>query len=128
MSQKKIKIAIQSSYGAFRLSKDMYKELQGLSVPRARMKLAEFLEENSVEIKDPRELAEAKGYFFIERDVERGSKRYYYYSPEDDDLFCSFRIVEVDTSSPWRLTEYDGAESIEYLNFKAEEFNYCPNT
>lgn len=119
MSQKKIKIAIQSSYGAFRISKDLYKELLGLSVPRARMKLAEFLEENSVEIKDPSELAEAKGYSHI-----IGSNKYFYV-PEDEGSPREYEIVEVDTSLPWWISRsVCGDETIEYVQIKTDPLNY----
>lgn len=39
----------------------------------------------------------------------------------------SAEIVEVDTSRPWTIEEYDGAEYIEYLDFDVVEpsYNYC---
>lgn len=43
-------------------------------------------------------------------------------------LSSKIRIVEVDTSKPWRINDYDGAESIEYFDgIKCidEEINMC---
>lgn len=39
----------------------------------------------------------------------------------------SAKIVNVDNSKPWRISEYDGAEAVEYLNFRIidRDMNYC---
>ena len=37
------------------------------------------------------------------------------------------RLVEVDTSRPWTILDYDGAEYIQYLDYNVidKESNYC---
>ena len=40
---------------------------------------------------------------------------------------CIFSINDVDISRPWRITDYDGAEYIQYLDYDVvnKEINYC---
>ena len=40
---------------------------------------------------------------------------------------CIFKIEDVDISRPWRITYYDTAEYIQYLDYDVvnEELNYC---
>lgn len=41
--------------------------------------------------------------------------------------FCNFAIIDVDTSRPWTIDTYDGAENIKYLDERTlvdEELNY----
>lgn len=40
---------------------------------------------------------------------------------------CIFSIEDVDISRPWRITDYDGAEYIQYLDYVVvnKEINYC---
>jgi antirestriction protein len=35
-----------------------------------------------------------------------------------DVWITALEIVEVDTSRPWHITDYDGVESIEYLDYE----------
>ena len=40
---------------------------------------------------------------------------------------CTMQIVNVDVSRPWKIEEYDGAEYIQYLDYKVinQDINYC---
>ena len=51
-----------------------------------------------------------------------GSKSYLF---NDDNIVC--KIVDVDTSRPWTIETYDGAEYIQYLDYNVvnKELNYC---
>lgn len=44
----------------------------------------------------------------------------------NNDCICVFSIVDVDTSKPWTIEEYDGSEYIKYLEFELvdEKYNY----
>lgn len=47
--------------------------------------------------------------------IEKGIK-YFYGTPNGMNLFITFEIIDVDTSRPWCIEEYDGAEDIKYLD------------
>lgn len=44
-----------------------------------------------------------------------------------DGFIKTARIKEIDINRPWTLSEYDGAEGIQYLDFKVIDatINYC---
>jgi len=53
--------------------------------------------------------------------------RYYIWDP-DIEWVVEMTIIDVDTSKPWRITDYDGAESIEYfqgVKILDQETNYA---
>ena len=59
-------------------------------------------------------------------DVLNGTK-YFYATPDDSMPFNAFKIIDVDISRPWCIEEYDGAESVKYLDEYvciSEELNY----
>lgn len=47
--------------------------------------------------------------------IEKGMK-YIYGTPNSMSLFTIFEIIDVDISRPWCVEEYDGSESIKYLD------------
>ena len=58
--------------------------------------------------------------------IENGMK-YIYATPNGSSPFSIFKIINVDTSRPWCIEEYDGAEGVKYLDDYvciSKEFNY----
>lgn len=51
----------------------------------------------------------------------------FYFNDFNTQRLCPFMIKEVDTSRPWKIEEYDGAEYIQYLDYevKYKDINYC---
>ena len=62
-----------------------------------------------------------------ENKLIRFSDNQFYFYNENSKGLHPFSIVEVDTSRPWKIEEYDGAEYIQYLDYVVinEEINYC---
>lgn len=53
--------------------------------------------------------------------------RIFYFRNYSTNTLESFTIAEVDTSRPWKIENYDGAEYIQYLDYevKHKDINYC---
>lgn len=86
------------------LPEDIKAELRSLDTLNHRIKLGEFILERG------RLISETN----INESIYEYGKGFYY-------------IVEVDTTRPWRITDYDGLEYVEYLDYTVidEELNYC---
>ena len=86
------------------LPKDIKAELRNLDTLSHRIRLGEFILE--------------KGRFIGNRSTNESvyeyNKQFYY-------------IFDVDTTRPWRITDYDGLEYVQYLDYTVidEELNYC---
>lgn len=86
------------------LPKDIKAELRSLDTLNHRIKLGEFILKNGKLI----------GQRNTNESVYEYNKQFYY-------------IFDVDTTRPWRITDYDGLEYVQYLDYIVidEEFNYC---
>ena len=86
------------------LPEDIRAELKGLDMLTHRIKLGEFILERG------RLISETN----TNESIYEYNKGFYY-------------IVEVDTTRPWRITDYDGLEYVQYLDYIVidEELNYC---
>ena len=53
--------------------------------------------------------------------------RNFYFKSTYNNTLEPFTIVEVDTSRPWKIENYDGSEHIQYLDYevKHKDINYC---
>ena len=87
------------------LPEDIRVELKGLDTLTHRIRLGEFILEKGKLISETMHTNE----FIYEY-----NKGFYY-------------IVEVDTTRPWRITDYDGLEYVQYLDYVVidKELNYC---
>ena len=98
-----MKIGLYRSFvGA--LPEDIKAELKGLDTLTHRIKLGQFILERGKFISNTN----------IYESIYEYNKDFYY-------------IVEVDTTRPWRITDYDGLEYVQYLDYIVidEELNYC---
>lgn len=70
------------------------------------------------------------------RDLEQGKVKYFHYLIKGEEGFIfnerhelfNISIVDIDTSKPWKIVDYDGAESIEYfegVKVLDEKYNLC---
>lgn len=86
------------------LPEDIKAELRGLDTLNHRIKLGEFILERGNLV----------GETTTNESIYEYNKGFYY-------------IVEVDTTRPWRITDYDGLEYVQYLDYIVidEELNYC---
>lgn len=62
---------------------------------------------------------------FIEH-CDKSDRVFYYYNTSIN-ILEQFTILEVDTSRPWKIENYDGAEYVQYLDYVVinEDINYC---
>lgn len=98
----KVKVILQGSYGVFEPSDEFaelikskgYKSLWSISA-RTDKDLVKYVEQHS-----------------NEHGILTGKEEFEY-----------VRVVEVDTSRPWTIDDYDGAESILYLDYEVIDKN-----
>lgn len=86
------------------LPEDIKAELKGLDMLTHRIKLGEFILERGKPVSE----------ISTDESIYEYNKGFYY-------------VVEVDTTRPWRIADYDGLEYVEYLDYVVidEELNYC---
>lgn len=131
-----IRVALFSGFGSCDVPKRFHNKLVGLEIDSVpyRIKLAEILDDLPLNCKNREEFE--KKY----KDLDSGKNGIFYVKYIDKDheyIFVKDKsmtypteisIKDVDTSKPWRITEYDGAESLEiYAGIKVidEQYNMC---
>ena len=126
-----ISIAISESFGKFHMPKGFDSEAVGT---QWRIDLANYLKEHSVTI-PKKQLTVPKEQFAketIDKNWEKGLITNYenlYYFPSDlngQPIITHLTIVDIDTTEPWIITTYDGAESVETIPEyrQMDDFNY----
>lgn len=115
-----IKIAIFSNYGLDARTSDIadiYAKNRGLSDVELRMKIAELIENNAVESE------------IVKGDFDTWMKKHqklfvHIRDTADTSIYCCYdmtthwvseiSVVAVDTTVPWKIGNYDGAEYVKY--------------
>ena len=125
-----VKILLFSGFGANTFSKEMIKINEMYSFPVSRKELANFVEKTAIH-KSSSVGSEALEDFLkdnFECIVCIDNSKYFIYNKKLK-YISSLEIVEVDTSRPWTIEEYDGAEYIKYLDYEIldKELNYGKN-
>lgn len=126
-----INIAISESFGTFHLPKNFNSNALGT---QWRIDLANYLKEHSVTI-PKKQLTVPKEQFAketIDKNWENGLITNYenlYYFPSNlngQPIITHLTIVDIDTTNPWIITTYDGAESVESIPEyrQMDDFNY----
>jgi len=130
-----MKILLFTGYGGYAATPQMKKILNKYKGIRSRVgEIVDYVENNhilyhsSYFIEAEKELKNNRELIVKFEDIQRYENRQSY-SVYDANLYglSSFSIEEVDTTRPWTIEEYDGAEYIEYLDehkLVDEELNY----
>lgn len=125
----KVRIAIFSGYGSNYIP-DMFKgKIKEVDTVGSRVKLAKLIDELEVNASEDK-AEEAR------EELNNNKRKYikfennpqvYFYSKGISWLY-SVKIVDIDTTKPWRICEYDGGEYIDIFDgvtVKDEEYNMC---
>ena len=128
----KINILIFTGYGLSCVSKKIQNLLinKDLSFPFNRIISEEKLKEIQSKAKNVLDNSyDEINESCIIRLIEHCDKldRNFYFKSIYNNTLEPFTIVEVDTSRPWKIENYDGAEYIQYLDYeiKYKDINYC---
>ena len=116
-----IKVVIFDGYGASGFPKQIQNQIKEKDFPYIRCgSIIDILEQYPSVSKVT--LMEKYNKLKVDEVLRCDNK--FYFGAKPYNISCS--IVEVDTSKKWRISEYDGAEGIEYLEHKciAEDLNY----
>lgn len=125
-----VKVAIFTGFGTNKIPKRFSDSVRDLSLV-SRIKLAEEI--SNVELYEgPLPISEE----VIESEYKAGKDVIHAFNKGEEVLVCLeskcncyiIKVVEVDTSKPWRISDYDGGEGIEYfggLTVINEEYNMC---
>lgn len=127
-----MKILLFTNYGGCYVTPKMKEIMKNYSIQARTGEVIDYVEKSSIL------LQENYNYKEIEKELKNNldliyvitpnarSKYYIFYSI-DYNHTNSFSIVEVDTSRPWTIKDYDGSEYIEYLDkyeLVNKELNY----
>lgn len=117
-----INVALFTSYGFItdnKLIRDILND-KSMSVVEKRMKIAELVENNSVTTEDIgcNSMNDLKNYFSKNENEFLISDYDDMFLVYDSELECfkTITVVEVDEKRPWTIDEYDGAESVKYID------------
>lgn len=124
-----MKVLLFTGYGTNFVTPEMEKIMKKNTYPKNRIgEIIDYIEKNAItaKLEDYDKLVEIlkKNKNQIYKIVGKTTK--YIIWNDDIQWTCSFQIVEVDISKRWRIRDYDGAEHIEYLDYKLidKEMNY----
>ena len=96
-----MKIALFIDYGLNKLDKELKKIVDEYPLPQCRIDMVNYIEKNGEFVDKYRNVYKLANSFYS--------------------------IEDVDISRPWRVTDYDGSEYVQYLDYVVidEELNYC---
>lgn len=88
-------------YGPQKLDKKLKEEINKYSFPQCRTSIVDYIKKNGRFVDEYRNVYELSNSFYS--------------------------IEDVDISRPWRITDYDGSEYVQYLDYNIvdKELNYC---
>jgi hypothetical protein len=129
----KINVLIFTGYGASCLNKKVRKLLidENLCFPYNRiisedkLKQIQLSAQNVLDDFSKDDINKNQIIRLIEH-CDKLDREFYYYNTSTN-VIELISIVEVDTSRPWKIENYDGAEYIQYLDYevKHKDINYC---
>lgn len=96
-----MKLVLFIDYGPNKFTKDLKVELNKYPFPQCRINIVDYIEKNGELVDKYRNVYKLANSFYS--------------------------IEDVDISRPWRVTDYDGSEYVQYLDYVVidEELNYC---
>lgn len=108
-----MKVILLTSFGVDLLPKEFKADYSSAMWRMDKALINRIEKKNWVKVQKSSEINSIdKDYCF---EIENGVK-YVYATPNQSTNFLTFAIVEVDTSRPWCVDEYDGSEGIKYLD------------
>lgn len=126
-----MKVLLFTDFGTNYLSPEMIKILGKNPFPINRTgKIIEFVEQIAVPLDKTEglipQIFKEKSNTIIKIE-DQGTSQDIYIIKSDSDRFSRFAIQEVDTTRPWTIENYDGAEYIQYLDYNIinSDINYC---
>lgn len=128
-----MEIIVQTSYGVYKPNKKHVEILKNKGYKhwadmgaRTDKDIIEFIKKNGVElwIEALKDAGKGNDTSTIEALRDNFNKSY---SMPGKHYYDRVSIVEVNISRPWTIKDYDGAESISYLDYNVvmPEINYC---
>lgn len=96
-----MKIALCISYGLNKFPDDLKEQLSKDSFPQCRNNIVNYIEKNGKFVDKYRNVYELSNQFYS--------------------------IQDVDITRSWRITDYDGSECVQYLDYDVidKNLNYC---
>ena len=96
-----MKVALFIDWGSNNLSKELKKELDKYPFPQCRVNIVDFIKKHGNSISEVDNVYEINNSFYC--------------------------IKDVDIDRPWRITDYDGKEWVQYLDYEVidKDLNYC---
>lgn len=123
-----MKVLLFTSYGGNGTTKDMRWLLKKYPFPKNRVgEIINYIENNAISLtKENIEDYLKTNKNHIGKLTENNNIYYYIY---DEEINClkSISIEDVDNNRPWKISEYDGSEYIQYLDYEIidKELNYA---
>ena len=112
-----VRVAIYPDYGSIYISKEGKDYINSRKDVNWRVSLAEYID--SLEDTHSNISQEVYDNFVNSKNIQYiKSKGLFFFKGLDTDYGLVYRVkvVDVDNSKKWMISEYDGAEDIEYLN------------
>lgn len=131
-----MKILLFTGYGGYAATPQMKEILNKYKGIRGRVgEIVYYVESNHVSYPTISELPEVEKEFTKNKELivkfediqKHGYQKYMVYNSTGYSNTTTFSIVNVDTTRPWTIEEYDGAEYIQYLDENKlvdKELNY----
>ena len=125
-----IEIVISKSFGIYEVPKQIKEKLQvkdGIEYRIALAKEFKSIEDYRVLYADLTEdemIKRLKNDILQSNIIARLDNNIYFKSSHFNNTIAHLSIVTVDTTIPWKINDYDGAESIKYLDLKLVNEKY----
>lgn len=125
-----IEIVISETFGVFEVPEQIKEKLQikgGIEYRIALAKEFKFIEDYRVlhaDLTEDEMIKRLKNDILQSNMIARLDNNIYFKSNHFNNTIARLSIVTVDTTIPWKISIYDGAESIKYLDLKLVNEKY----
>lgn len=125
-----IEIVISKSFGVYEVPKQIKEKLQAKTDIEYRIALAKELKSIEdyrvlhADLTEDEMIKRLKNDILQSNIIARLDNNIYFKSSYFNNTIAHLSIVTVDTTIPWKINDYDGAESIKYLDLKLVNEKY----